>query len=45
MGPTKIIKAQYEAPDSIRGRFSMSDTRNAAHGSGTYVCILIINLS
>ncbi|KAJ8915015.1 hypothetical protein NQ315_015989 [Exocentrus adspersus] len=33
MGPTKAYKALFEAPDSIRGRFGLSDTRNATHGS------------
>lgn len=34
MGPTKVYKTQYEAPDTIRGMFGFSDTRNATHGSG-----------
>ena len=34
LGPTKVVQAQYSAPDSIRGTFGLSDTRNAAHGSG-----------
>lgn len=33
MGPTKVYRAQFEAPDTIRGRFGLSDTRNATHGS------------
>ncbi|KAG5894613.1 hypothetical protein JTB14_026144 [Gonioctena quinquepunctata] len=33
MGPTKVFKAQFEAPNSIRGQFGLSDTRNATHGS------------
>lgn len=33
MGPTKVFKAQYDAPESIRGQFGLSDTRNATHGS------------
>ncbi|XP_028140530.1 nucleoside diphosphate kinase 6 [Diabrotica virgifera virgifera] len=33
MGPTKVFKAQFEAPESIRGQFGLSDTRNASHGS------------
>ncbi|KAG7209276.1 hypothetical protein KM043_015392 [Ampulex compressa] len=33
MGPTKVYQAQYSAPDSIRGMFGLSDTRNATHGS------------
>lgn len=34
MGPTKVYKAIFEDPQSIRGRFGVSDTRNATHGSG-----------
>ncbi|XP_043258554.1 nucleoside diphosphate kinase 6-like [Colletes gigas] len=33
MGPTKVYQAQYTAPDTIRGMFGISDTRNATHGS------------
>ncbi|GAB6032772.1 thioredoxin domain-containing protein 6 [Chamberlinius hualienensis] len=33
MGPTKTYRAQYEAPESIRGQFGLTDTRNAVHGS------------
>ena len=33
MGPTKVLKAIYERPDSIRGRYGLTDTRNATHGS------------
>lgn len=34
MGPTKVFKTQFEAPETIRGQFGLSDTRNATHGSG-----------
>lgn len=34
LGPTKVYQAQYSAPDTIRGMFGLSDTRNAAHGAG-----------
>lgn len=34
MGPTKIYQTQFTAPDTIRGKFGLSDTRNATHGSG-----------
>ena len=33
MGPTKVFKTVYEDPDSIRGRFGLTDTRNSTHGS------------
>ncbi|XP_031793932.1 uncharacterized protein LOC105750810 isoform X1 [Sarcophilus harrisii] len=33
MGPTKVFRARYVAPDSIRGRFGLTDTRNTTHGS------------
>lgn len=33
MGPTKVFRAQYDAPKTIRSQFGLSDTRNATHGS------------
>nr|CAG4645240.1 EOG090X0HUX [Leptodora kindtii] len=33
MGPTKTFRAQYEAPQTIRGMFGLTDTRNCSHGS------------
>lgn len=33
LGPTKVFKARFEAPESIRGRYGISDTRNCGHGS------------
>ncbi|XP_064625796.1 nucleoside diphosphate kinase 6-like [Lineus longissimus] len=33
MGPTKVFKTIHEAPDTIRGRFGLTDTRNSTHGS------------
>ena len=33
MGPTKVMKTIHEEPDSIRGIFGLTDTRNATHGS------------
>lgn len=33
LGPTKVFKATYSHPDSIRGMFGLTDTRNACHGS------------
>lgn len=33
MGPTKVFKTLYSHPQSIRGQFGLSDTRNACHGS------------
>lgn len=34
MGPTKVAKAQLTHPDTIRGKYGLTDTRNATHGSG-----------
>ncbi len=34
MGPTKSYVARTTDPQSIRGRFSLSDTRNSVHGAG-----------
>lgn len=36
MGATKVFKTQFSEPDSIRGLYGLSDTRNATHGSGIY---------
>lgn len=33
LGPTKIFKTIYSHPDSIRGLYGLTDTRNACHGS------------
>ncbi|XP_070555440.1 nucleoside diphosphate kinase 6-like [Ptychodera flava] len=33
MGPTKVFRARDLAPDSIRARYGLTDTRNATHGS------------
>lgn len=33
MGPTKVFKAIYSHPNSLRGLFGLTDTRNACHGS------------
>lgn len=33
LGPTKVFKAVYTHPSSIRGLFGLTDTRNACHGS------------
>lgn len=34
LGPTKVYMARFSHPESIRGMYGISDTRNAAHGSG-----------
>lgn len=33
LGPTRVLRTIFEEPDSIRGRFGLTDTRNCAHGS------------
>ncbi|KAK7503931.1 hypothetical protein BaRGS_00004663 [Batillaria attramentaria] len=33
MGATKVLKTIYEDPESIRGKYGLTDTRNCAHGS------------
>ena len=33
MGPTKVFKTRYDQPDSVRGKFGLTDTRNSSHGS------------
>lgn len=54
LGPTKVYKAQFEDPYSLRGMFGLSDTRNVAHGSGStiypqfvlylYTCIFFLHV-
>lgn len=34
MGPTKVFRARHTSPDTIRGQFGLTDTRNTTHGSG-----------
>ena len=33
MGPTKVFRTGFTHPDSIRGKFGLTDTRNCSHGS------------
>ena len=33
MGPTKVFKSIYSHPNSLRGMFGLTDTRNVCHGS------------
>lgn len=33
LGPTRVFRTTYTHPDSIRGQFGLSDTRNVGHGS------------
>lgn len=33
MGPTKVYKTIYTNPETLRGLYGLSDTRNACHGS------------
>ncbi|NXS29917.1 NDK6 kinase, partial [Pomatostomus ruficeps] len=33
MGPTKVFRARHSDPDSIRGAYGLTDTRNTTHGS------------
>ncbi|CAJ1078160.1 nucleoside diphosphate kinase 6 [Xyrichtys novacula] len=33
MGPTKVFRARFTSPASIRGQFGLTDTRNTTHGS------------
>ncbi|XP_013141021.1 PREDICTED: nucleoside diphosphate kinase 6 [Papilio polytes] len=37
LGPTKVYKAQFQEPYSLRSMFGISDTRNVAHGSDSTV--------
>lgn len=40
LGPTKVFKAIYSHPDSIRGLCGLTDTRNACHGSDSQESVL-----
>nr|XP_015830573.2 nucleoside diphosphate kinase 6 isoform X1 [Nothobranchius furzeri] len=33
MGPTKVFRARYTSPTSLRAQFGLTDTRNTTHGS------------
>ncbi|XP_046645391.1 nucleoside diphosphate kinase 6-like [Daphnia pulicaria] len=40
MGPTKSFITQFEAPETIRGSFGLTDTRNCTHGSDSLASAL-----
>ena len=33
MGPTKVFTSRFSHPNTIRGQFGLTDTRNSSHGS------------
>ncbi|KAF4099397.1 nucleoside diphosphate kinase 6 [Onychostoma macrolepis] len=33
MGPTKVFRARFTSPDTLRGQYGLTDTRNTTHGS------------
>lgn len=33
MGPTKVFRAHFTSPESLRGQYGLTDTRNTTHGS------------
>ncbi|XP_074642368.1 nucleoside diphosphate kinase 6-like [Tubulanus polymorphus] len=33
MGPTKVFRTLYEQPNTLRGLYGLTDTRNGTHGS------------
>uniref|UniRef100_A0A3B1JPL4 Nucleoside diphosphate kinase n=1 Tax=Astyanax mexicanus TaxID=7994 RepID=A0A3B1JPL4_ASTMX len=33
MGPTKVYRARYTSPSTIRAQYGLTDTRNTTHGS------------
>ena len=37
MGPTKSYVARATAPNTIRGTYGLTDTRNSTHGSGAAI--------
>lgn len=40
MGATKVFKTTHDDPESIRGKFGLTDTRNSTHGSDSEVTAL-----
>jgi nucleoside-diphosphate kinase len=40
LGPTKIFKTIYSHPESIRGLYGITDTRNACHGSDSVQSVM-----
>lgn len=41
MGPTKVFEAKLSNPDSIRGKYGLTDTRNVTHGSGIFLIVFV----
>ena len=37
IGPTRVFKTARSHPDTVRGMFGLTDTRNTAHGSGKLI--------
>ncbi|XP_051952396.1 nucleoside diphosphate kinase 6-like [Xyrauchen texanus] len=33
MGPTKVFRAHFTSPNTLRGQYGLTDTRNTTHGS------------
>ncbi|XP_056337432.1 nucleoside diphosphate kinase 6 isoform X3 [Danio aesculapii] len=33
MGPTKVFRARFSSPETLRGQYGLTDTRNTTHGS------------
>lgn len=33
MGPTKVFRARFSSPETLRGKYGLTDTRNTTHGS------------
>ncbi|XP_051511398.1 nucleoside diphosphate kinase 6-like isoform X1 [Myxocyprinus asiaticus] len=33
MGPTKVFRARFTSPNTLRGQYGLTDTRNTTHGS------------
>lgn len=44
MGPTKVYQTLHLEPDSIRGQYGLTDTRNATHGSGGFGNLIVVNI-
>lgn len=44
LGTTKVFKTIHVDPESLRGRYGLTDTRNVLHGSGVNAWISHMNL-
>jgi len=44
MGPTKVFRARFTSPDTLRGQYGLTDTRNTTHGSGRVTWTILMKI-